>query len=197
MEQQTVSIAKAGIIASLNARTSVLACANPIGSRYNPRLSVIDNIHLPPTLLSRFDLIYLMLDKADEQTDRRLAKHIVALHFENPEIAQQDILDLPTLTAYVSYARNNIHPQLSDEAAEDLTRGYVEMRRRGNFPGSSKKARICLVITATPRQIESVIRLSEALARMRFSEWVEKQDVKEAFRLLEVALQQSATDPST
>lgn len=192
MEQQTVSIAKAGIIASLNARTSVLACANPIGSRYNPRLSVIDNIHLPPTLLSRFDLIYLMLDKANEQTDRRLAKHIVALHFENPEIAQQDILDLPTLTAYVSYARSNIHPQLSDEAAEDLTRGYVEMRRRGNFPGSSKK-----VITATPRQIESVIRLSEALARMRFSEWVEKQDVKEAFRLLEVALQQSATDPST
>ncbi|XP_027112176.1 DNA replication licensing factor MCM4 [Coffea arabica] len=192
MEQQTVSIAKAGIIASLNARTSVLACANPIGSRYNPRLSVIDNIHLPPTLLSRFDLIYLILDKADEQIDRRLAKHIVALHFENPEILQEDIIDLPTLTAYMSYARKNIHPQLSDEAAEELTRGYVEMRRRGNFPGSSKK-----VITATPRQIESLIRLSEALARIRFSEWVEKQDVMEAFRLLEVALQQSATDHST
>ncbi|CAL5387556.1 unnamed protein product [Camellia sinensis] len=192
MEQQTVSIAKAGIIASLNARTSVLACANPSGSRYNPRLSVIDNIHLPPTLLSRFDLIYLILDKADEQTDRRLAKHIVALHFENPETSQEDALDLPTLTAYVSYARNHIHPQLSDEAAEQLTRGYVEMRRRGNFPGSSKK-----VITATPRQIESLIRLSEALARIRFSELVEKKDVIEAFRLLEVALQQSATDHST
>ncbi|KAF5954766.1 hypothetical protein HYC85_007622 [Camellia sinensis] len=192
MEQQTVSIAKAGIIASLNARTSVLACANPSGSRYNPRLSVIDNIHLPPTLLSRFDLIYLILDKADEQTDRRLAKHIVALHFENPETSQEDALDLPTLTAYVSYARNHIHPQLSDEAAEQLTRGYVEMRRRGNFPGSSKK-----VITATPRQIESLIRLSEALARIRFSELVEKKDVMEAFRLLEVALQQSATDHST
>ncbi|GAB4837860.1 DNA replication licensing factor, mcm4 component [Ancistrocladus abbreviatus] len=192
MEQQTVSIAKAGIIASLNARTSVLACANPSGSRYNPRLSVIDNIRLPPTLLSRFDLIYLILDKADEQTDRRLAKHIVALHFENPENVQQDALDLPTLTAYLSYARKHIHPQLTDEAAEELTRGYVEMRRRGNFPGSSKK-----VITATPRQLESLIRLSEALARMRFSEWVEKRDVIEAFRLLEVALQQSATDHST
>ncbi|CAI9103741.1 OLC1v1002279C1 [Oldenlandia corymbosa var. corymbosa] len=192
MEQQTVSIAKAGIIASLNARTSVLACANPIGSRYNPRLSVIDNIHLPPTLLSRFDLIYLILDKADEQTDRRLAKHIVALHFENPETSVPDIIDLPTLTAYMSYARNNIHPQLSDEAADELTRGYVEMRRRGNFPGSSKK-----VITATPRQLESLIRLSEALARIRFSEWVEKQDVTEAFRLLQVALQQSATDHAT
>ncbi|CAN4107486.1 unnamed protein product [Withania somnifera] len=192
MEQQTVSIAKAGIIASLNARTSVLACANPIGSRYNPRLSVIDNIHLPPTLLSRFDLIYLILDKADEQTDRRLAKHIVALHFENPENSEQEVIDLPTLAAYLSYARKHIHPQLSDEAAEELTRGYVEMRRRGNFPGSSKK-----VITATPRQLESLIRLSEGLARIRFSEKVEKKDVMEAFRLLEVALQQSATDHAT
>lgn len=107
-------------------------------------------------------------------------------------------MDLPTLTAYVSYARKHIHPQLSDEAAEELTRGYVEMRRRGNFPGSSKKVHIsCFshilfplmgfaasmliysriqllgqVITATPRQIESLIRLSEALARIRFSEWV-------------------------
>ncbi|GFQ01324.1 DNA replication licensing factor mcm4 [Phtheirospermum japonicum] len=181
MEQQTVSIAKAGIIASLNARTSVLACANPIGSRYNPRLSVIDNIHLPPTLLSRFDLIYLILDKADEETDRRLAKHIVALHFDDPDNSEQNVINLPTLTAYISYARQRIHPQLSDEAAEELTRGYVEMRRRGNFPGSSKK-----IITATPRQIESLIRLSEALARIRFSEVVEKRDVTEAFRLLEL-----------
>ncbi|KAI7731095.1 hypothetical protein M8C21_028100 [Ambrosia artemisiifolia] len=192
MEQQTVSIAKAGIIASLNARTSVLACANPSGSRYNPRLSVIDNIHLPPTLLSRFDLIYLILDKADEQTDRRLAKHIVALHFENPENSDQQVIDIPTLTAYLSYARKHINPKLSDGAANELTNGYVEMRRRGNFPGSSKK-----VITATPRQIESLIRLSEALARIRFSEEVEKEDVVEAFRLLEVALQQSATDHAT
>ncbi|CAE5984657.1 unnamed protein product [Arabidopsis arenosa] len=162
MEQQTVSIAKAGIIASLNARTSVLACANPSGSRYNPRLSVIENIHLPPTLLSRFDLIYLILDKPDEQTDRRLAKHIVALHFENAESAQEEAIDITTLTTY------------------------------GSFAGSSKK-----VITATPRQIESLIRLSEALARMRFSEWVEKHDVDEAFRLLRVAMQQSATDHAT
>ncbi|XVF01044.1 hypothetical protein REPUB_Repub04eG0053700 [Reevesia pubescens] len=171
MEQQTVSIAKAGIIASLNARTSVLACANPRGSRYNPRLSVIDNIHLPPTLLSR-----------------RLAKHIVSLHFEDTEIAERDVLDLATLTAYVSYARKNVHPQLSDEAAEELTCRYVEMRKRRNFPA---------VITATPRQIESLICLSEALARIRFSEWVELRDVPEAFRLLEVAMQQSATDHST
>ncbi|XP_078160102.1 minichromosome maintenance (MCM2/3/5) family protein [Carex rostrata] len=192
MEQQTVSIAKAGIIASLNARTSVLACANPSESRYNPRLSVIDNIHLPPTLLSRFDLIYLILDKADEQTDRRLAKHIVSLFFQNPDTPVHEVLDLPTLVAFISYAKKHIHPELSDEAAEELTRRYVQMRQRGNTPGSRKK-----VITATARQIESLIRLSEALARMRFSPVVEVGDVTEAFRLLEVALQQSATDHST
>ncbi len=79
-----MSIAKAGIIAVLNARTSVLASANPVGSRYNPAMSVVDNIDLPPTLLSRFDLIYLVLDKPNPETDRRLARHLVALHYENP-----------------------------------------------------------------------------------------------------------------
>jgi len=84
MEQQTVSVAKAGIIATLNARTSVLACANPVGSRYNPRISVIDNIQLPPRLLSRFDLVYLMLDKANESTDKQLARHLIGLFLEHP-----------------------------------------------------------------------------------------------------------------
>ena len=89
MEQQTVSVAKAGIIATLNARTSVLASANPVGSRYNPRMSVIDNIHLPPSLLSRFDLIYLVLDKVDQQTDVQLAKHLVSLYYENRPAGMQ------------------------------------------------------------------------------------------------------------
>jgi len=84
MEQQTVSVAKAGIIATLNARTSVLACANPVGSRYNPSISVIDNIQLPPSLMSRFDLIYLMLDKIDESSDKKLARHLIALFYDNP-----------------------------------------------------------------------------------------------------------------
>ena len=84
MEQQTVSVAKAGIIATLNAKTSVLACANPVGSRYNPCLSVIHNIQMPPSLLSRFDLVYLMLDKADESSDKKLARHLIALFYETP-----------------------------------------------------------------------------------------------------------------
>src|ERR1700731_4285584 len=83
MEQQTVSIAKAGIITTLNARTSILASANPIGSKYNPNLPIPQNIDLPPPLLSRFDLVYLILDKIDEATDRRLAQHLVSMYLED------------------------------------------------------------------------------------------------------------------
>ncbi|GLJ22082.1 hypothetical protein SUGI_0413940 [Cryptomeria japonica] len=150
------------------------------------------NIQLSPTLLSKFDLIYLVLDIVDEQIDRCLVKHLVALYYDDPEDQTLDSLDLPTLTSYITYARQHIHPKISDEAAEDLNRGYVEMHRKGNSPGSSKK-----VITTTPHRIERLIRISEALSRIRFFEWVESCDVAEAFNLLEVALQQSATDHST
>ena len=94
MEQQTVSIAKAGIITTLNARTSILASANPIGSKYNPNLPIPQNIDLPPTLLSRFDLVYLVLDKIDEVADRRLATHLVGMYLEDrPQHAtSQDII---------------------------------------------------------------------------------------------------------
>lgn len=91
MEQQTVSIAKAGIITTLNARTSILASANPIGSKYNTNLTVPQNIDLPPTLLSRFDLVYLVLDRIDESTDRKLARHMVGMYLEDtPDNASKD-----------------------------------------------------------------------------------------------------------
>lgn len=92
MEQQTISIAKAGIITTLNARTSILASANPIGSKYNPDLSVPQNIDLPPTLLSRFDLVYLILDKIDEFNDRRLAHHLVKMYMENQVVESKTSL---------------------------------------------------------------------------------------------------------
>ncbi|GLJ46848.1 hypothetical protein SUGI_0988250 [Cryptomeria japonica] len=121
MEQKTMSNAKVGIIASLNERTSVLAYANPSGSRYNPRLSVIDNIQLPPIFLSRFHLIYLVLDKVDEQTDWRLARHLVALHYhDEPKDQTLDALDLPNLTSYITYARQHIHPKIFDEDTEEF-----------------------------------------------------------------------------
>jgi DNA replication licensing factor MCM4 len=92
-EQQTVSIAKAGIITTLNARTSVLAAANPVGSKYDVNLPVTRNIDLPPTLISRFDLLYLVLDEVNEALDRKLAQHLVNLYIEdNPETGGEDIL---------------------------------------------------------------------------------------------------------
>ena len=188
MEQQTVSIAKAGIIAVLNARTSVLASANPVGSRYNPAMSVVDNIQLPPTLLSRFDLIFLVLDKPNPETDRRLARHLVSLHFKEPPAKVTGALDAATLTEYISYARAKYHPVLNDEAAEMLVEGYVDMRRLG---GGRK------TITATPRQLESLVRLAESLARMRLSHVAEARDAKEALRLMRAAMQQAAWDPKT
>ncbi|KAF8477013.1 putative DNA replication licensing factor mcm4 [Kalaharituber pfeilii] len=195
MEQQTVSIAKAGIITTLNARTSILASANPIGSKYNPNLPVPQNIDLPPTLLSRFDLVYLVLDKVDESMDRRLAKHIVGMYLEDtPENAagRQEIVPVDLLTAYISYARQNIHPKLTETASEELVRAYVEMRKLGEDVRAAERR-----ITATTRQLESMIRLSEAHAKMRLSQEVNEDDVKEAVRLIKSAIKESATDPIT
>lgn len=194
MEQQTVSIAKAGIITTLNARTSVLAAANPVGSKYNVRLPITRNIDLPPTLISRFDLVYLVLDKVDESADRRLARHLVGLYLEdNPSHgSKNDVIPIETLTAYISYARNNVQPVLTAEAGDALARRYVELRKVGEDPRSSERR-----ITATTRQLESMIRLSEAHARMRFSTEVTADDVEEASRLIKEAAKSSATDPTT
>jgi len=192
MEQQTISIAKAGIVCTLNARTSILASANPIDSRYNTNMSVVRNINLGPTLLSRFDLIYLCLDNPNEASDRRLGKHIVSLYYEDPETAasRTDILTTDELTQYLSYARRNINPKLTDKTSKMLVEGYSEMRQFGQRDGAK-------VVSATPRQLESLIRLSEALARMRFSQVVETFDVEEAIRLMKIATQTAATDPRT
>jgi len=118
MEQQTVSVAKAGIICTLNARTAILAAANPVHSKYDEKLSVVDNIRLPPTLLSRFDLIYLILDKQSEVSDRRLANHIVSLYSTEKVanekeqrtnlIATKNVIDKNFLASYISYARKHI-----------------------------------------------------------------------------------------
>ncbi|RMZ91514.1 hypothetical protein DV736_g1241, partial [Chaetothyriales sp. CBS 134916] len=194
MEQQTVSIAKAGIITTLNARTSILASANPIGSKYNPNLPVPQNIDLPPTLLSRFDLVYLVLDRVDEVNDRRMAKHLVGMYLEDtPEnAAKEEVLPIEFLTGYISYARAHVHPTLTAAAGAALADAYVAMRSLGNALQASDRR-----ITATTRQLESMIRLSEAHAKMRLSETVEVSDVTEAVRLIKSAIKASATDART
>jgi DNA replication licensing factor MCM4 len=212
MEQQTVSIAKAGIITTLNARTSILASANPIGSKYNPNLPVPQNIDLPPTLLSRFDLVYLVLDRIDESADRKLARHLVSMYLEDtPENASKDevlVSETPCLkpssttlthrqpveflTNYISYARATIHPQITTPAADALVTAYVAMRKLGEDVRAQERR-----ITATTRQLESMIRLSEAHAKMRLSPTVDAEDVEEAVRLIQSALKQAATDART
>lgn len=198
-----MSVAKAGIICSLNARTAILAAANPVESKYNPKKSVVENIKLPPTLLSRFDLIYLILDKQSESSDRRLANHIVSLYshiaddlravdggenIQATELLRSNKISRELFAQYISYARKNIKPKLNDVVSMEIVQEYVRMRSLGN----TKKT-----VTATPRQLESMIRIAEAIAKMRLSQVVEKRDVDEAVRLIRSALQQSATDPST
>ncbi|NXB13707.1 MCM4 factor, partial [Rhagologus leucostigma] len=188
MEQQTLSIAKAGIICQLNARTSILAAANPIESQWNPRKTTIENIQLPHTLLSRFDLIFLMLDPRDEAYDRRLARHLVSLYYQSEEKMEEEYMDMAVLRDYIAYARSYVNPRLGEEASQALIEAYVDMRKIGSGRG---------MVSAYPRQLESLIRLAEAHAKVRFSEKVETVDVEEAKRLHREALKQSATDPRT
>ncbi|KAH3759569.1 DNA replication licensing factor, MCM4 [Pelomyxa schiedti] len=190
MEQQTVSVAKAGIICTLEAKTAILASANPQQSRYNPEQSVVDNIRLPPTLLSRFDLIYLVLDKPDTISDGQLARHIISLYWADPPTTSH-LLSAFKLSTFISYARSQCTPVISDESKRELITGYLKMRAIG-LRESGKK-----IISATTRQLESLIRISEALAKMRLSQEVTRADAAEAVRLMGAATQSAAIDPRT
>lgn len=186
MEQQTLSIAKAGIICQLNARTSILAAANPIESQWNKNKTIIENIMLPHTLMSRFDLIFLMLDPQNELFDRRLASHLVSLYYKSRDEEEDELMDMSIMRDYLAYAKDHIKPMLTDESSQKLVQAYVDMRRIGSGRGQ---------VSAYPRQLESLIRLAEAHAKLRFSETVDTEDVEEAYRLHREALKQSATDP--
>ncbi|CAM4521009.1 unnamed protein product [Caretta caretta] len=163
-----VQLERAGIICQLNARTSVLAAANPIESQWNPKKTTIENIQLPHTLLSRFDLIFLMLDLRDEAYDRRLAHHLVALFYQSEELVEEEYMDIAVLRDYIAYARSYVNPRLSEEATQALIEAYVDVRKIGSGRG---------MVSVYPRQLESLIRLAEAHAKE--------------------ALKQSATDPRT
>ena len=195
MEQQTVSVAKAGIVCSLNARTAICASANPIQSKYDVMKSVIENIHLPPTLISRFDLIYLILDKGTEANDAKLARHVALLFADRDPVvaaptttAPGGVLCQTDLMDYIAYARQ-IQPKLTAEAGRELSEAYLEMR---NPSLTSSKT-----ISATPRQLESLIRISEALAKLELSDVVTINHVREGHRLVNAAILAAATDPRT
>lgn len=190
MEQHTVSIAKAGIVATLNARTSILAAANPTLGRYEDSLTLQENIRLPFTILSRFDLIWIMVDTVNVEQDRELAKFILDMH-QKKKI--QDVATIPPISPdflkkYIGYANLNVTPQLTAEAAEVIENFYVDLRKSAEGGGA---------IPITARQLESLVRLAEARAKMGLRSEVNKEDARAAVRLMEESLRMVALDRIT
>ncbi|CAK9214901.1 unnamed protein product [Sphagnum troendelagicum] len=180
MEQQTISITKAGIQATLNARTSILAAANPSGGRYDKSKPLKYNVALPPAILSRFDLVHVMIDEPDDVLDYNVAQHIVKVHQLKEEAISPEFSTVQ-LQRYIAYART-LKPQLSVEARKVLVEAYVALRHGDAVPGSQVAYRI------TVRQLEALIRLSEAIARCHCKSEVRPEHVREARRLLSTSI---------
>lgn len=176
MEQQTISLAKAGVRATLNARTSILAAANPIGGRYDRSKSLQQNMQLSAPIMSRFDLFFILVDECNEVIDYAIARKIVDLHSNIEETAEHKYSKEDVLQ-YIAFAKK-FKPILNKEAAELLVSNYNHLRMRDNTSVGRSTWRI------TVRQLESMIRLSEAMAKMEISDEVKARHVREAYRLL-------------
>lgn len=177
MEQQTISITKAGVKATLNARTSILAAANPVGGRYDRSKSLKQNVNLSAPIMSRFDLFFILVDDCNEVTDYAIARRIVDLH-SRIENSVDRLYSLDEIRRYLLFARQ-FKPKISGESEEFIVEQYKRLRQRDGSGGVATSAwRI------TVRQLESMIRLSEGMARMHCCDEVQPKHVKEAFRLL-------------
>lgn len=177
MEQQTISIAKAGIQATLNARTSILAAANPVGGRYNRKTTLRANINMSAPIMSRFDLFFVILDECNEQVDRHLAEHIVGIH-QNRDAAVTPEFSTEQLQRYIRFART-FRPEFTDEAKEVLVQRYKDLRADDAQGGVGRNS-----YRITVRQLESMIRLSEAIAKANCVEDITPDFVNEAYNLL-------------
>ncbi|CAD6921573.1 unnamed protein product [Tilletia controversa] len=186
MEQQTISISKAGITTTLNARTSILAAANPLYGRYNPRISPVDNINLPAALLSRFDILFLILDTPSRLDDERLAQHVTYVHMHNAHPPLQgdgeDTLDPTLMRHYIALARQK-RPTVPKAVSDYVVGAYVQLRAQHK----EDEARDMGYTYMSARALLAILRLSQALARLRFADMVEVPDVDEALRLMDVS----------
>ncbi|KAH7417392.1 MCM2/3/5 family-domain-containing protein [Cadophora sp. MPI-SDFR-AT-0126] len=183
MEQQTISISKAGISTTLNARTSILAAANPLYGRYNPRISPVENINLPAALLSRFDVLFLILDTPTRDTDALLARHVTFVHMNNKHPDTDGVVFTPhEVRQYVAQART-FRPVVPTPVSEYMVKAYVKMRDQQSRDEKNKKQ----FTHTSPRTLLGILRLAQALARLRFSEEVVQDDVDEALRLIEAS----------
>ncbi|MEA1925093.1 MAG: LAGLIDADG family homing endonuclease [Candidatus Altiarchaeota archaeon] len=187
MEQQTISVAKAGIVAKFLANTAILAASNPKFSRFDSYKPMAEQFDIPPTLISRFDLIFPIRDILDKERDTEVADHILKMHQTDEE--QEDVkpdIDIELLRKYIAYARKNVNPVLTKDAVEKVRDFYVGLRS-----GSSE------TVQATPRQLEALVRLSEASAKIRLSDKVTVSDTERAIRLTSFVLREIAYDADT
>jgi len=192
MEQQTISIAKAGIMTSLNARVSILAAANPAYGRYNTKRSIEDNIQLPAALLSRFDLLWLIADKSDREQDLRLARHITYVHQHNVNPPQQHApLDMKLMRRYIAMCQKQI-PLIPKELRDYIVGCYCELRKESRLEDNKNTTTF-----TSARTLLAILRLSTALARLRTAQVVEKDDVSEAIRLMEMSKDSLKAAPTT
>lgn len=176
MEQQTISIAKAGIMTRLNARVAILAAANPAYGRYNPKRTIEQNIQLPAALLSRFDLLWLIQDRANRENDLRLAQHITTVHRTGVQpVTDNQALDMDLMRRYIAMCKK-IDPTVNEDITDYIVDSYVKMRIESR--NSHDKT------FTSARNLLAVLRLATALARLRLSDTVEKADVAEANRLV-------------
>jgi len=206
MEQQRISIAKAGIITTFRAETAILAAANPKYGRFDQYRMIAEQFNIPPTLLSRFDLIFPIKDVMDEEKDTKMADHILSAHqvasirksgektvLTEKEIEAAEKRILPTLDSdllrkYIAYSRKYISPVLTDEAIAKIQEYYVDLRRIGKQQGA---------VPVTPRQLEALVRLAEASAKGRLSTRVEIEDAERSIRLHQFVMREIGIDRET
>lgn len=185
MEQQSASIAKGGIVATLNARTSILAAANPMYGKYDPFKNITENVALPVPLLTRFDLIFVVRDIPSKEKDRNIAQHIIGLH-KRGTTDTRSIIDVDIFTKYLSYCKR-IDPVLTPEAEEKILEYYLKMR---NVESEE-------MITVTPRQLGGLIRLATARARLLMKDQVDGEDAERAIFLIQSMLEDAGVDVNT
>jgi replicative DNA helicase Mcm len=185
MEQQTCSVAKGGIVATLNARTSILSASNPIYGKYDPYKNITENVNLPVPLLTRFDLIFIVRDSPDKEKDNLIASHILEIH-RNTEQAARPAIDIDLFSKYLAYTKQ-IEPALTPEAI-DIVRSYYMDMRRIESEG---------MITVTPRQLEGLIRLASARARLLLKDMVEAEDAQRAIYLVDQMMRTAGVDVNT
>jgi len=210
MEQQTISIAKAGILATLKSRCALLGAANPKLGRFDRYENIAQQINMPPALISRFDLIFILTDEPSPQRDGSIAGHIIKAHYageinsqyqnlSSSKITREQIDEAmsiiePTyypdmLRKYIAYSKRHIFPVMEEDAKQQIINFYLELRSQATDPNSP--------IPVTARQLEALVRLGEASARLRLSNSITTDDIDRVIRIVNESLRQVMTDPET